>query len=102
MTSIGQYRLRYDDETGEVELEGTARPPGVRVVAHRGSLIAAKHPGTHVYGGQGRPFTYRGGRFEVYEVIREDGEGWLLVQPVISWPVTMPAAAPRAARATAS
>lgn len=87
MTAIGEYRVRFDEETGELEREGTATAPGSRVVAHGRALLAVKLGGQHVYGGQGRPFSYSPARFEVYDIVREDGDGWLIVRPRLAWPV---------------
>lgn len=87
MTGIGQYRIRYDEETLELDRSGTTTPRGSRVLAHRGDYMAVKIPGQHYYGGQGQPQNYAGARFEVYRVVREDGDGWMIVEPVIDFPV---------------
>lgn len=88
MTRIGQHRIRYDEETGELEREGTYTPKGTRIVAGDGDILVAKIAGTHVYGGQGRPQGYSGAHFQVYFIEREEDDGWLLVDVTrIRWPV---------------
>lgn len=92
MTGIGQYVVRYDEETGELDRAGVVTPKGSKIVAHTnhhraGSLLVAKIAGSHYYGGQGQPQNYAPARFELYYVIREEGDGWMLVEPIADWPV---------------
>lgn len=89
MTSvpIGCYLVRYDEASGALERQGTATPRGAKVVSHRDGLLAVKIPGSRYYGGQGAPFLYASAKWEVYEEVREEGDGWLLVRARLSWPV---------------
>lgn len=88
MTGIGQFRIRWDEETGELERDGTITPKGSKVMAHDDAHVAVKIAGSHVHSGQGRPFIYRGARFELYPIICEDDDGWILVREAsLKWPV---------------
>ena len=88
MTGIGFFRIRWDEETGALEREGTSTAKGSKVVAHSDKLVAVKIAGSHYYGGQGQRFNYSPAKFAVYEIVREDGDGWLLVRKAeLSWPV---------------
>lgn len=91
MTGIGQFLIRWDEETSELHRAGTYTPPGSRVVAHGSAggmqYVACKIAGHHYYSGQGRPQAYAPAEFVVYEVIREERDGYLLCAPVLDWPV---------------
>jgi hypothetical protein len=95
-------RLRYDEEDGTLEIEGTYTPKGARVVMHSDGLIAAKIPGYHFYGGQGRSQNYAPAEFVIYEQIYSDqqrdvleltrpggieADGWIAVRKRISFAV---------------
>lgn len=84
---IGDYRLRFDEETGELERQGTQTPKGSRVVAHDDGVIVVKLTGSKTYSGQGRPFVYSPASFELYDIVREDGDGWLIARERLSWAV---------------
>lgn len=87
MTAIGQYEITVDDSADPpfAHFHEQVGSPRYEVVGWKDDLIAVKVPGRHYHGGQGQPQNYSPAQWKVYRVVKEHGDGRLIVEEVLSW-----------------